>query len=147
MYVPPYQSILRSLKTTNSTARDDAGITIPLGLFKMLLQIAVANSDFDEELYFKENPDVRDAVSRGDIDSGHVHYIGFGYFEGRKGGNAIDETWYLKQYPDVAAAVRNGQVRSASDHFHQVGGGEGRSPSADHEANAVQWKTALGRNK
>lgn len=147
MYVPPYQSILRSLKTTNSTARDDAGITIPLGLFKMLLQIAVANSDFDEDLYFKKNPDVRDAVSRGDIDSGHVHYIGFGYFEGREGGTALDETWYLEKYPDVAAAVRDGLIPSASRHFLLVGGGEGRSPNAAEEADAAQWKRVLTSGK
>lgn len=142
MYVPPYQSLMRKLKITNFDQSDGA-VTIPIELFKMLLQIAVANSDFDEDSYFKDNPDVREAVLRGDIDSGHMHFVGFGYFEGRKGGIAVDETWYLRKYPDVATAVRGGQVPSASAHFHSVGGAEGRSPGPNHEHDAAQWKKVL----
>ena len=143
MYVPPYQSLMRNLEKTNASSSGEGCVTIPLELFKMLLQIAVVNSDFNEDTYFKENPDVREAVRRGDIESGHMHFVGFGYFEGRKGGVVVDETWYLRKYPDVATAVRSGQVPSASDHFHSVGGGEGRSPSADQESAAAQWKNAL----
>jgi len=119
-------------------------VKIPVGLLKFLLQLAIAYADFDEESYLKENPDVRDAVNRGEIENGRFHYIGFGYFEGRRGGMAtVDESWYLRQYPDVANAVKNGQIKSATRHFDSIGGGEGRSPSADQQDNAAQWKEAI----
>jgi hypothetical protein len=55
----------------------------------------------------------------------------------------VDESWYLRQYPDVANAVTHGQIKSATRHFESIGGGEGRSPSADQEDNAMQWKEAI----
>jgi hypothetical protein len=83
-------------------------------------------------------------VQRGDLESGQMHYIGYGYFEGRKGGGTkVDERRYLREYPDVAAAIKDGKVKSASDHFHTIGAAEGRSPSADQAANAAEWKKAL----
>jgi hypothetical protein len=108
------------------------------------MQIALAATDFDEEKYLKANPDVAKAVARGEVENAHMHYIGFGYFEGRYGGGPeVDERWYLQRYPDVADAVRNGNLQSASDHFQAVGGGEGRSPNPDQEDNELQWKKAL----
>lgn len=147
MYVPPYQSLLRALKIDSDLAQEGTTVTIPGALFKMLLQIALANSDFDEETYFRENPDVRAALQRGDIESAQDHFVGFGYFEGRKGGTVVDEAWYLKKYPDVASGIKSGQISSAASHFSLVGGGEGRSPSSDHEAHAAQWKRVLARDK
>ena len=146
MYVPPYESLLRILRTTKSTVEAASEIAVPVALLKLLLQLALAHSDFDEERYLRANPDVRDAVSRGEIESGRVHYIGFGYFEGRQGGmTEVDERWYLHRYPDVAAAVQDGQIESALLHFNAIGAGEGRSPSIDQEDAARQWKMALCR--
>jgi hypothetical protein len=146
MYVPPFDSLLRSLQTNRSAVETASEVTIPVALLRLLLQLALAHSDFDEERYLRANPDVRDAVQRGEIESGRVHYIGFGYFEGRSGGmTEIDEHWYLRKYPDVAAAVQNGQVESAVAHFNSIGAGEGRSPSADQEDAAMQWKKGLSR--
>jgi hypothetical protein len=144
MYVPPYDALLRSLQTTRSAIDTKSPITIPASLLKLLLQLAVTCSDFDEDGYLSANPDVREAVERRDIESGHLHYIGFGYFEGRPGGMAkVDEDWYLRAYPDVAEALRDGRVESAWQHFQLIGGGEGRSPNADQQANAAQWKICL----
>ena len=144
MYVPPYQALVRSLGTTSLAIASAKGVTIPGALFKLLLQMAVAYSDFDEESYLNANPDVKEAVARGDIESGHVHYVGFGYFEGRLGGiDEVDESWYLRAYPDVAQALRENQVASAAQHFYLVGGGEGRSPNADQLENAMRWKKTL----
>ena len=85
-------------------------------------------------------------MERGDIESAYMHYIGYGYFEGRSGGGPeVDEDWYLRKYPDVASGIRNAQVNSASQHFHRVGAAEGRSPSADQQDSATQWKRALRR--
>jgi len=144
MYVPPYPALVRSLGATPATISSAKGVRIPGALLKLLLQMAVAQSDFDEERYLALNPDVREAVERGEIESGHVHYVGFGYFEGRAGGaEEVDETWYLSAYPDVAQALRDKQVASASQHFYLVGGGEGRSPNAEQLDDAMRWKKTL----
>jgi hypothetical protein len=144
MYVPPYDSLLRSLRTGREALENSDEISIPVGLLKLLLQLAVAHSDFDEDGYLRANPDVQQAVRRGDVGSGQMHYIGYGYFEGRRGGTAgIDERWYTRGNPDVAAAIKEGRVKSAEDHFYTIGAGEGRSPSPDQSANAAEWKRAL----
>ena len=144
MYVPSYDSLLRSLKKSKSELERATDLAIPVGLFKLLLQLAIAYADFDEERYLAANPDVREAVNRGEIESGRLHYIGFGYFEGRKGGTvSVDESWYLRKYPDVAGAVRGGRIESAAHHFNSIGAGEGRSPSAEQQDNAAQWKEAI----
>ncbi|MGA2794053.1 MAG: hypothetical protein ABSE69_11045 [Roseiarcus sp.] len=144
MYVPPYEALVRSLGTTPSAIASAKSVAIPGALLKLLLQMAVAYSDFDEERYLRANPDVKEAVERGEIESGHVHYVGFGYFEGRLGGmDEVDENWYLRAYPDVAQALRENQVASASQHFYLVGGGEGRSPNADQQENATRWNKTL----
>ena len=146
MYVPPYDSLLKSIGTTVENLDRAETIPVPGKLLKLLLQLAVASSDFDEEGYLRLNPDVRQAVERGQIESGHLHYVGYGYFEGRKGGTAVvEEDWYLKKYPDVAAAIREGRIKSAFDHFNFIGAAEGRSPSSEQEETAAQWKTAMVR--
>jgi hypothetical protein len=147
MFVPPYIPLLKSLNASKAEAEEAGEITVPLPLLKLLLQIALAQVDFNEDNYLRANPDVRAAVERGDVESGLMHFIGYGYFEGRGGGMAIvDEEWYLGRYPDVRAAVEVGTVKSAEQHFHSVGAGEGRSPSAPEEDNAFQWKRALRSN-
>lgn len=142
MYVPPYKSLLRSIQSPHDSLAPTKVVAIPDELFKLLLQLAVAQSDFDEADYLRFNPDVKDAVRRGQIESGRQHYIGYGYFEGRLGGmTKVDERWYLSKYPDVALAVREGRVASATDHFNCAG--EGRSPSASQQKYAAQWKKAI----
>ncbi|MBO4221534.1 hypothetical protein [Bradyrhizobium neotropicale] len=144
MFVPSAVSMLNSLKIDYATFENGGRVEIPAGLFKLLLQIALASADFDEDGYLRENPDVAKALSSGEIESAHVHFIGFGYFEGRQGGGPeVDEDWYTQKYPDVAAAIREGKIKSAKQHFHLIGGAEGRSPNLDQEENAAQWKKAL----
>ncbi|WP_454618236.1 hypothetical protein [Bradyrhizobium cenepequi] len=144
MFVPSAVSLLNALKIDYATFEKGGRVEVPAGLFKLLLQIAVAAAEFDEENYLRQNPDVARAVARGELESGHMHYIGFGYFEGRRGaGPIVDAEWYLGKYPDVAAAVKDGRVKSAEAHFLSIGAGEGRSPAADYEAEAAQWKSAI----
>jgi hypothetical protein len=83
MYIPPYDAVLHNAGTSREELKDAAEVTIPMGLFKFLMQLAVANGDFNEAGYLKANPDVAEAVERGEIESARLHYIGFGYFEGR----------------------------------------------------------------
>ena len=144
MYVPPLDSILRSIGL-DRTAYDHASkIPLPKEMFKLLMQVALANSDFNEAGYLRENPDVADAVRSGSIDDARMHYIGYGYFEGRVGGTpAVDERWYLNTYSDVAQAVKLGKVASASEHYNVIGSSEGRSPNRDYVPVAEQWKRAL----
>src|ERR1700704_3817961 len=104
MYIPSYESLLKSLGTHPAQVDKANKIAVPGKLLKLLLQLAVAYSDFDEDGYLRTNPDVRRAVESGEVESGRLHYIGYGYFEGRKGGTAVvEEDSYLKKYPDVAA--------------------------------------------
>jgi hypothetical protein len=144
MFVPPAVSLLNALKIDQAIFEKGGRVEIPAGLLKLLLQIALAAADFDEDGYLKENPDVANALGSGEIESAHVHFIGFGYFEGRQGaGPEVDEHWYMQKYPDVATAVREGRIKSARHHFHMIGAAEGRSPNRDQEDNAAQWKKAL----
>lgn len=147
MYVPPYEAVLRALKTSNAAIESSKKVTIPSSMFKLLLQIALGTSDFDEESYIRANPDVGDAVNNGKIKSAYLHYIGFGYFEGRAGGMPeVDERWYLRKYPDVANAVKNHTIESATEHFCTTGAGEGRSPNPEQETYAMKWKEAIQSN-
>jgi hypothetical protein len=144
MFVPSAVSLLSALKIDQAVFENGGTVQIPVGLLKLLLQIALASSEFNEDDYLRENPDVAKAISSGQIDSAHLHYIEFGYFERRPDGSPeVDEDWYVEKYPDVAAAIREGRVRSAKHHFYTVGAGEGRSPNVEQMENAAQWKRAL----
>ena len=143
MYVPPYQALLNRFARSRDRAVTDRQIAVPLPLFRLLLQFAISTSDFDEEAYLRANPDVATAIANGRVETAFDHFIGFGYFEGRRGAFEVDEAWYRSTYPDVDAAIAAGQLRSAADHFYEIGGAEGRGPSAAQTENAVRWKTAL----
>ncbi|MBX6382999.1 MAG: hypothetical protein IRZ07_08480 [Microbispora sp.] len=144
MYVPPYDALLSSIGTSREELEGASEVTIPMGLFRFLLQLAVANGDFNEAGYLDANPDVAEAVRDGAVESARLHYIGFGYFEGRLGATPeVDERWYLRSYPDVGAAVRSGRIASATEHFRVIGASEGRSPGPRYENDATQWKQAL----
>ena len=144
MYIPPLESLSRHLALPSLALETEQTVQLPARFLKMLLQLAVAHCDFDEPDYLAKNPDVKDAVARGEVESGFVHYIGFGYFEGRRGGiPSVDEAWYTKKYPDIAAAIAAGTIKSASEHFYNIGAAEGRSPNQAYEVEAAQWKKAL----
>ena len=144
MYVPPYEAVLASIGTSREVLRTEQSVTVPIGLFRFLLQIVVANGDFNEAGYLSANADVADAVRSGTIDNARLPYIGFGYFEGRQGATPdVDERWYLHAYPDVSAAVRAGRLASGREHFSVASAAEWRSPSFRYEADARQWKRAL----
>jgi hypothetical protein len=144
MYFPPYQQLLRA--TDNETDGKNAPdqVTISIRLFNFLLQAALASADFDEENYLGANPEVGDHISRTGKVTSHQHFVGYGYFEGRKGGlPKVDEQWYLATYPDVAAAIPNSEIASAAEHFELVGAAEGRAPSLEYVDVANQWKSLL----
>jgi hypothetical protein len=144
MYVPPLDSLLRAIGLDRATYNNSETIGLPKEMFRLLVQLALSNSDFNEAGYLRANPDVADAVRRGEVEDARLHYIGFGYFEGRIGGTpAVDERWYLKMYSDVAQGIRAGKIGSASEHYDVIGASEGRSPSATYLPIAEHWKKAL----
>jgi len=144
MYVPPYDAVLGSIGTSRPDMETQAEVKIPAQLFRFLMQLAVAHSDFNEAGYLDTNPDVAAALRNGTIESARLHYVGFGYFEGRRGATPdVDESWYMQTYPDVGSAVQTGKIGSASEHFSVVGASEGRSPNVRYTQDAEQWKKIL----
>ena len=143
MYVPPLDALLRAIGKERTDFVEGKFISVPVNVLKLLLQLSLANSDFNEDGYLRENADLAAASKAGEMENARLHYVGFGYFEGRRGATPdVDERWYLKTYPDVAAAIKSGKVTSAQEHFNIIGSAEGRCPSASQQVSADQWKKA-----
>lgn len=99
----------------------------------------IARIHFDEAWYLERNPDVAEAIERGEVESAAVHYREAGYFEHRMPYDiAVDEVFYLSEYPDVAAAVAEGHFGSAEGHFAAMGFAEGRLPCAGFRLRAAE---------
>jgi hypothetical protein len=144
MYVPPLNSLLSILSCSRKEFDGTNKVSVPAPLLRLLLQLAVVNSDFNEAGYLRANPDVESGIKSKTVENALMHYIGYGYFEGRVGATPdVDEAWYLKTYTDVAPSVKSGAIKSATDHFNIIGAAEGRSPNAQYQAEAFQWKKAL----
>ncbi|WP_201861475.1 hypothetical protein [Microvirga soli] len=121
-------------------------LTVPADLFRFMLQLLLTAGSFNEAGYLRDNPDVAEAVKNGQVRSARLHYIGYGFFEGRAGATPdVDEAWYRETYPDIDAAIRAGKINSAAEHFIMAGAAEGRSPNARAQQDAYQWKVAFGR--
>jgi hypothetical protein len=144
MYVPPFDSLLKAIGLNIADFQNSVEVVVPTELLRLLLQVTVASSEFNEEDYLRDNPDVARAIKSGAVEDARLHYVGFGYFEGRSGATPeVDEAWYLRRYADVAAAVASKAVASAAEHFKVIGASEGRSPSAFYLPAAEQWKKAI----
>lgn len=81
-------------------------------------------TQFDEAYYLSQNPDVADAIARGDVGSAEEHFNLFGFSEGRDPNPYFDTSFYLEQNPDVASAGVN-----PLDHYNTYGAAEGRGPT------------------
>jgi hypothetical protein len=146
MYVPHYDAILHAIGTSRDKVNGSADIKIPLSLFKFLLQIALTHGEFNAAAYLAANRDIQDAVKKGQVSDPKVHYVGFGFFEGRRGATpAVDESWYRRSYADIAAAIRKGDIASGGEHFTMIGAEEFRAPTAAYLEDANEWKKACGR--
>ena len=144
MYFPPLGAILNQIKCSREDFNSSKKIAVPAPLLRLLFQLAITNSDFNEEGYLNANVDVKQVIHDQSAVNPNMHYIGFGYFEGRTGATPdVDEAWYLKSYSDVLEAINSGQIASAQEHFDVIGAAEGRSPDAHHQIEAFQWKKAL----
>jgi hypothetical protein len=146
MYVPHYDAILHGIGTTRDELDGRAEIEIPLSLFKFLLKIALTHGEFNLPGYLAANRDVQDAAKNGQVPDPNMHYVNFGYFEGRRGAApAVDESWYRRRYSDIAAAVRRGEISSGSEHFATIGAEEFRAPASGHVEDAMEWEKACGK--
>jgi hypothetical protein len=107
-------------------------VTMPSDLFRQLLIGALRmKSVFDEKYYLENNPDVEEAVRKGEIESGAAHYYQTGYFEDKLPKKLlVDEKYYVFGHADIAEAVRSGAIESAQQHFENHGYREGRLPFA-----------------
>lgn len=103
---------------------------------------------FDETMYLRMNPDIRQAVEQGKTASGWRHFVVQGYRENRAGAPAaliarlkradtvltglplplagFGEAAYLAANPDIRAAVEAGKLASGWSHFLAYGYRENR---------------------
>lgn len=127
-YVAPFAFLKQRYKISATT--DLERVTLPYRDFLEIMRSLLRGIDVDEDWYFREYPDVQEAVRSGIFKSAKHHFLENGYFEGRKPGRCeVDEEWYLITYPDVSTAIDAKLVVSATDHFHSSGYEEGRLPS------------------
>jgi hypothetical protein len=146
VYIPPLNAFLQNLNLSAEEFDTADQVTVPASLLRFMLQLLAAGGAFNEAGYLRDNPDVAEAVEAGQIRTARLHYVGFGYFEQRRGATPqVDEAWYRSTYADVDEAIKEGQIQSASEHFFQTGAAEGRSPNARTEVHALLWKEAFGR--
>jgi hypothetical protein len=147
MFVPPYAALLHAIGASPASLDLATEVTVPVSLFKHLLKIAVAESDFNEASYLAANPDVAAAIRSGSTaGSPKEHYVNYGYFEARRGAvPLVDEIWYRNANPDVAAAIRAGQLASGQEHFDVVGAEEFRIPNEASETQVLIWKKSVGK--
>jgi hypothetical protein len=79
--------------------------------------LVMMEMQFDEEFYLGTNPDVAEAVGRGDLQSGFEHYLLYGLREGRSPTPTFNEAKYLASRPDVALKVSQGKLHSGFEHW------------------------------
>ena len=84
---------------------------------------------FNEQYYLSQNPDVFQAVVRGQT-TAQAHYNNFGRFEGRNPNQFFGTNEYLTRYSDV----RNAGVNPLT-HFLNFGAREGRLPNSNLDSN------------
>jgi hypothetical protein len=96
-----------------------------------------ASGLFDPAWYLADNPD----VGQAGLDP-LVHFVWFGWREGRRPNPYVDPTWYLTTYPDVAASAMNPLL-----HYLRCGDLEGRRPIAHFDPNWYRMAHDLAPNR
>jgi hypothetical protein len=145
MYVPHFEAILKNLGLSREEFNESAMVQVPTPMLQFLLQLVVANGEFNKAGYLAANEDIAEAERSGSMPNPRLHYIKFGFFEGRRGATPpVNEVWYKKTYPDIDDAIRAGALASASEHFLVQGAAEGRAPSEKFYLDAAEWKQAFG---
>jgi hypothetical protein len=102
--------------------------------------------EFDEDYYLQNNPDVAEAVRKGEWPSGLTHFCVSGKAKGRKAAPSVDVNWYLSAYPQAALEIASGKVASVRDHYHSLGKQRGYlpSPRARRATNPAAFRSRYG---
>ena len=87
--------------------------------------------EYDEAYYLAHNPDVAEAVRRGDWPSGQTHFYADGKRKGRRAAPEVDAAWYLSAYPLALSEIAAGLAGSAGEHYHRTGKYRGYLPSRE----------------
>jgi len=90
--------------------------------------VKIVSEELDRDWYYAENPDVKNAG----VDAA-LHYVRFGWKEGRNPSCFFDTSWYLKEYSDEIREGENPFV-----HYLREGRHRGNSPSPRHIKPVVQ---------
>ena len=94
------------------------------------IELPVGWRNWNERLYLAVNPDVAQAVARGDFKSARQHYDLAGATERRLGASVPDdwnEAEYLRLNLDVASAVSEGRFINGYHHYLAAGRHERRT--------------------
>lgn len=145
MFVPPYHMIEPHIKAVRPVNGGTDQVVVPIELFRFLLRCALEGCEFDEAQYQRCNPDVADAVEKGDVSSGREHFLSRGYFESRVGAVPVHEAWYLSHSPDVADAKRTGLEESGEAHYRKIGVVEWRDPNPGCASAVRAWRKLISR--
>jgi phytanoyl-CoA hydroxylase len=86
-------------------------------------------AEYSEEFYLSVNPDIAEAVRRGDWPQGYTHFCVTGKSKGRLSLPEIDEAWYASAYPLVAVEIEQGKASSPADHYKRIGQYRGYLPN------------------
>ncbi len=102
------------------------------------------SAEFDPVYYRRHNPDL-EAAFGNNWRAYYIHYMQFGFWEGRQGSTwfdfsdplLFDAQYYLDRYPDLRAAFGNDEM-AALTHFELFGIREGRGASPFFDAYAYR---------
>jgi len=76
-----YRALAKMIKVDTSNS---GYVTLPEHLFRHLLRAALRHKGiFDEQIYLRTNPDVKEALKKREFKSALDHYLQSGYFENR----------------------------------------------------------------
>jgi phytanoyl-CoA hydroxylase len=102
--------------------------------------------EFDEGYYLEKNPDVAEAVRKGEWPSGMTHYCITGKTKGRIAAPAVDAEWYISAYPRAALEIAAGKAANATEHYHRLGKYRGYliSQHAARAANPAATRSCYG---
>lgn len=124
-----YFTLLGRAPTPDEIAGQESSFAQGASLDAVRLSIAhsaEAQVDFDAAYYLAQNPDV--AAAGADP---YLHYITYGWKEGRNPSALFNTSYYLQQNPDVAAAGVDPLL-----HYRISGWHEGRDPSVQFNTRA-----------
>ncbi len=143
----------RSLKTLVRSLRirplePDAGWNQALAALQKLKASVPVPDHFDEAAYLADNPDVADAVQKGELHSGYLHFLLFGRFEGRRrpgrhAGNVAEARDNARPAPGTQHVLKPvfdtpAMLRAA----HRIAGFERVLHVAHHEWHGIRQATA-----